>query len=331
MAAEMNAQMLTGYGQPTRNTKGVKGQRYKDLNTGDIYVCELDHEYSPIHHYPIGGYIWTLRVDGNGDDHGANLNPDWSISNPNSGSYIQNRPFYSETHLDVVLPEATIPKKVAYLNDYTSYTRNLERNHEYTVICDGVEYKCVPVWNDIISSLTIGNPSLASLGDDTGETFFINSQMNMMMTAIYFATDGPHTISINEGNIETIVTLDEKFIPDTIARKGDAGGSKDPIVIFFNDEPMSASVTFEEAWALSVSELATRLCACGSHEDINIGSNFTVVKKNNTRTWGRHIVARFDYFDAVTDGETGGVVVEQPGYVLWAEGHDPQFVGELMP
>lgn len=61
-------EMLTGNGKPTRNTKGLKGQFYKDLDTGDIYECELSSEFSTLHHSPVGGYLWKLRVDGNGDD-----------------------------------------------------------------------------------------------------------------------------------------------------------------------------------------------------------------------------------------------------------------------
>lgn len=60
--------MLTGHGKPTRNAKGLKGQFYKDLDTGDIYECELSSEFSTLHHSPVGGYLWKLRVDGNGDD-----------------------------------------------------------------------------------------------------------------------------------------------------------------------------------------------------------------------------------------------------------------------
>lgn len=61
-------EMLTGNGKPTRNTKGLKGQFYKDLDTGDIYECEVSSEFSTLHHAPIGGYLWKLKADGNGDD-----------------------------------------------------------------------------------------------------------------------------------------------------------------------------------------------------------------------------------------------------------------------
>jgi hypothetical protein len=89
---------------------------------------------------------------------------------------------------------------------------------------------------------------------------------------------------------------------------------------------MTASVTFEEAWALSVSELAARLRACGDREDIEIGSTFAAVLKNNTRTWGRHIVARFDYMEAASAG-----VIVNSSYVLWTEGNTLQFLDEVMP
>lgn len=126
----------------------------------------------------------------------------------------EERTHWADSTLDVVLPEVTIDKKTAYLNDYASYTRNLQQGHTYHVVCDGAEYQCSPVWNDILYSYTIGNASLASLGSDTGEPFFINAHYNMQMTIIYFSQEGQHTIAIDEGVINTIHTLDPKYLPE---------------------------------------------------------------------------------------------------------------------
>ena len=56
-----------------------------------------------------------------------------------------------------------------------------------------------------------------------------------MMTIIYFSTEGEHTISINEGMIESTHQLDEKFIPDTIARKSEVDALSDIMVKTVND------------------------------------------------------------------------------------------------
>lgn len=126
----------------------------------------------------------------------------------------EDRTHWADSSLDVVLPEVTIDKKTAYLNDYASYTRNLQQGHTYHVVCDGAEYQCNPVWNDALYSYTIGNASLASLGSDTGEPFFINAHNNTQMTIIYFSSEGQHTIAIDEGMIDTIHPLDPKFLPE---------------------------------------------------------------------------------------------------------------------
>lgn len=157
------------------------------------------------------------------------------VTNYNGDPVWEDRTHWQESRLDVVLPEATIPTKTAYLNDYADYTRNLEAGHTYNVICDGVEYQCAPVWSETYYSYTIGNAALSSFGSDTGEPFFINSHMNTMMTIIYFSTEGEHTISINEGMIESTHQLDEKFIPDTIARKSEVDALSDIMVKTVND------------------------------------------------------------------------------------------------
>ena len=56
-------EMLQGHGRPSKYTKGLRNQYYKDVDTGDIYICKLSNEYSTIHHAPVGGYLWTLVVD----------------------------------------------------------------------------------------------------------------------------------------------------------------------------------------------------------------------------------------------------------------------------
>lgn len=55
---------ITGNGRPTKHTKGEVGQWYEDLETGDIWECRIAHEYSAIHGYPVGGYVWELRATG---------------------------------------------------------------------------------------------------------------------------------------------------------------------------------------------------------------------------------------------------------------------------
>lgn len=161
------------------------------------------------------------------------FDPDWTkpadLPNPDAGNHMlvtdaegqtswAERTHYVEMIPDVVLPEITVTAKSAFLKNYGAYTRNLEKEHTYHIVCDGVEYSCVPAWNESLYGYTIGNAALASAGEDTGEPFFINSHMNTDMTIIYFAKDGTHTFSIDEGFIEHVHPLDMKYMPAGVVK-----------------------------------------------------------------------------------------------------------------
>ena len=161
------------------------------------------------------------------------FDPDWTnpaeLPNPDAGNSMlvtdaegqprwEERTHYVEMIPDVVLPEITVTAKSAFLKNYGAYTRNLDKEHTYHVVCDGVEYSCVPAWNESLYGYTIGNAALASAGEDTGEPFFINSHMNTDMTIIYFAKDGTHTVSIDEGFTEHVHPLDMKYMPAGVVK-----------------------------------------------------------------------------------------------------------------
>ena len=105
------------------------------------------------------------------------FDPDWTkpadLPNPDAGNHMlvtdaegqtswAERTHYVEMIPDVVLPEITVTAKSAFLKNYGAYTRNLEKEHTYHIVCDGVEYSCVPTWNESLYGYTIGNAALAS-------------------------------------------------------------------------------------------------------------------------------------------------------------------------
>ena len=129
----------------------------------------------------------------------------------------EERTHYSTENLVVILPEANIlDKKSAVLGDYSEFTQNLVKDHTYTVVYNGTEYKSTAWFCDILYAVVLGNGSLASLGDNTGEPFFINNYMNSASTFIYFSEQGDHTISINDGTIEEVKPLEEKYLPTSV-------------------------------------------------------------------------------------------------------------------
>ena len=104
---------------------------------------------------------------------------------------------YGDPVYDYYLPEDKQPEGGFYVGDYT-----------YEVIIDGVAYR-----------LQASNDRYPRLGDSTYETYpfcFFSTNGRVSMN---FNTPGPHTVKITAyQGASTVVQLDEKFIPDTIAR-----------------------------------------------------------------------------------------------------------------
>ena len=89
----------------------------------------------------------------------------------------------------------------------------------YTVSWDGTEYECVCVDNG--KTYFLGNPSIFGNGDDTGEPFLYDFEVNAFAT---LDTSASHTISV-KGIDEVAIPMSEEFIPpmNVSAFTNDAG------------------------------------------------------------------------------------------------------------
>ena len=119
--------------------------------------------------------------------------------------------------------------------------------------------------------------------------------------------------------------LQEEAIEEGNDEGGGGGVSLEPILINYGADPMTASIPFEEACVLSATELAARLCVHNNNPDFCY--NVTAVMKNNTRTWGSHIIVRFEYMEA----QSSGAVIVNRSYVLWNEWDEFRFLNEEQP
>lgn len=125
---------------------------------------------------------------------------------------LEDRPFYTIDVETVLLEETSIyiPKAyVAYISLGNEFS--LEVGKTYKVIFDGVTYECL--------AFELTNSNIA-IGNESKEPFFIqewNRNNGDLRKYIYSSQQGNHTISII-GASEEIVTLSEKFVPDTIVR-----------------------------------------------------------------------------------------------------------------
>lgn len=130
-------------------------------------------------------------------------------------------------NINLTLNEASSPSGVTYVTQLDSSAFSLELGKKYKVISGGVEYICVPRIDTIeieggeVEVLSIGNMSVngGTAYEDTGENFLIN-YIPSVNYATYGTPSAENTVlSIYE--CSSIKTLDEKFIPDTIARVSD--------------------------------------------------------------------------------------------------------------
>lgn len=155
---------------------------------------------------------------------------DWSVNDSEDPAYIQNRPFYEVEGDGEVIFDRTIPVEDYTYNDYvdeynTGYVYrgdvmedpfDVTENTTFTVILDGVTYTNVPWSMDYY--LCIGDKDMVNYPFriyNDARTYFLyeggNYSINVKGTA-------PSHVKIIVGDAGEIVQLDEKFIPDTIAR-----------------------------------------------------------------------------------------------------------------
>ena len=131
--------------------------------------------------------------------------PDWNQNDSTANDYIKNRPFYTEGENTTLLSE----QEITFSSDGYELSFLIEIDKNYIVEFDGVQYKCKAYKKEIIAG-EIYIPCI----NTTSDIFYIEG------THMHASDNATHTVAIYEYN--TIVkTLDEEFIPDTIARTSD--------------------------------------------------------------------------------------------------------------
>lgn len=160
------------------------------------------------------------------------VQPDWNQNDETAADYIKNRPFYDNT--EVLVDNITVNN-----GDTLDFAVDSFGNTGDTVsiIWDGVLTDktigyCIAIsgrWH--IPYNTIGNQSYISDtfdegGDNTGEDYVIYGGPGVSTSTI-ICDDQSHTLSIVR---EVLTQIDEKFIPDTIAKKSYVDKKVDEVV-----------------------------------------------------------------------------------------------------
>ena len=111
----------------------------------------------------------------------------------------EDRTHWVEQRVAELIPEQTLSGGMSMGSTYmfnVSYFTIIP-NLEYTVVFDGVEYKCISA--ELEGSTYIGNATLLGAPvEDTGEPFLIVPTRGM---SVITATDGPHTIALSGWSI----------------------------------------------------------------------------------------------------------------------------------
>jgi hypothetical protein len=202
---------------------------------------------------------------------------DWNQNDPEAPDYIKNRPFYEESEslteviLDETIDNFTLEGSTgAYKAEgiqASSDGHSLYQGLSYEIILDGKTYNSVCKKNHY--------PYIGSQSSPTEEyPFSIYNTYNgeNYSFLIRVATPGPHTIKISSV-IEhgTLVQLDEKFIPDTIARVADLDAANselnDAIALKADATALTAAVeTLEAADAGIIERVAAVEAQLGDSE-----------------------------------------------------------------
>lgn len=189
-------EMLQGHGRPSKYTKGLRNQYYKDVDTGDIYICKLSNEYSTIHHAPVGGYLWTLVVDNDERVDGAVSATAGShkvyVTDGEGKPHWEDKLAYEESAVVEIMPTTDVgtiwysQKTIA-----CQYEGKVKIGDTGSFILDGVPH-------DYVAVKDIGNPPAEMTLDVAGVSDYVklSSGKNMILYNIGMHPSQSHTIAL---------------------------------------------------------------------------------------------------------------------------------------
>ena len=161
----------------------------------------------------------------------ASNQSNWDQNDSTQANYIENRPFYSNgvTTTQILEPTTLSADKFWQNGDVSycilDYAPFLVDGQKYTVTCDGETYESTAITVGD-GELVLGNPglSLSALADNSLPFSFYLYYIGETETdnGMDFAVKGDitdHTISI-QAHIEDVVTIDEKYLSNSIGQHG---------------------------------------------------------------------------------------------------------------
>jgi hypothetical protein len=137
-----------------------------------------------------------------------NIGVDWEENDEGAPGYINNKPFYEQNSINMIVTDLT---KTDYQNSIKPQCTFIP-GEIYNVIWNGITYTDLTCYANgsynVIASNDTGHPFY--IDDDGGNGLYVNSE----------DSNEDWTLSIYTGEV-FIKKIEEKFIPDTIARVDD--------------------------------------------------------------------------------------------------------------
>lgn len=148
--------------------------------------------------------------------------PDWNQNDESASDFIKNKPFYEKEVLSIIYEGQVdlIMRFYSFLDGALEKEMSWEKGKTYNVTLKGENYEfvCQEVVCNEDKLLTFDIPDSPFYVDISSESFCVCSHDEYFDDSVF--GEGIYNLKI-EGNVTTLKTLDEKFIPDTIARTSD--------------------------------------------------------------------------------------------------------------
>lgn len=170
----------------------------------DITKIKVDGEPESSYQLYPKNREFEKRAGGNTGSQSV-VQPDWNQNDTTKPDYVKNRPFYESISLTTFLEE----QQINFSSSFTIPT-SIVQGKTYFVHWDDAEYTISATGKDIFGDGSILVPYL----EQADGLFTIEGSV---MDA---ADKGIHNVAIYTTEL-SLKTIDEKFIPDTIARKDD--------------------------------------------------------------------------------------------------------------
>ena len=289
-------------GAPTSKTPGKIGDHLVDSTTGKVYECISVNTYGG--HDAVTfkrkktEYVW--KCIGDDPNYGRNTGSglptgdtpyQYLVTDGDGNAKWEDRLAWSEKKTKLIFSTDSIKTNTAI-----SSLLYIVAGTRYDVILDGVKYSCVSFDDE-------GFPTIGAPYNDYSVYPF---NINMDGDTVYFSStdDVEHSLDIYEEQ-EDVHTIDPKFLniryPEyEITTVTDSDGH----LIGY-----SCELPFDDAYAMGTEKLL---------KSLKYGAMFpTVANITNTRTLGKAIVLKFDYYEPRSDSTVA--VIEY--LFIWTKGH----------